>query len=279
MDSKHLRMIGLNIVCVNAGPEDNAATDENCGNNDKRSQAQRKSEFMSLDCGGSSSVVVLSAVAQSDGFGALAGTQAAFYAKDKKRLGLDFGGVITIYDRGEGRTDEDTTLADKLPGDHFTPGCFEAVTALVRHVGPQNVFIVSKAGRAMAEKSCKLLHEVDFFARTGFLDDGKHVFFCTERQMKQPIVQCLGITHFADDRWGILSQLPKNVHGCLFPSGANDGVASNPAPDLLKRMKEGRVSVGKWSTLCADLACPSELPSDRLEFCSKTKQWIEFSSG
>jgi len=275
MDLAHLNAIGLDIAKLNATPSRVCAKDAtSVVGNIAKPRRKTPAAFMALSPGGSAAAVCLRMVSESEGFKGLAGAQAISYTKGRKRLGLDCGGVLAVYGE-EACEGEDTAFADSAVLDHlFTPGCFKAVEALVERLGAENIFIVSKAGAAMAEKTCKLLHEVDFFRRTGLKDDGEHVFFCTERRMKTPIVQELGISHFADDRWGILSQLPKNVRGYLFPSGANDGVTVPPPGDLLKKLKTQTVDVGMWSTLCAGLDCHIDLPDDRLCFCSETKQWI-----
>jgi len=54
-------------------------------------------------------------------------------------------------------------------------------------LGPEAVFVVSKAGDEIALKTIRWLHHHDVFARTGLRED--HIHFCTRHRDKAPICQ------------------------------------------------------------------------------------------
>jgi hypothetical protein len=114
------------------------------------------------------------------------------------RLGIDIGKVIingpghpgggdTAFFEG----DEATMLA--------TPemdGAFGAIRRL-NGLFAGRVWLVSKCGPRVQERSLRWLNAHDFYQRTGIPRD--HVRFCLTRPEKRPICEELGLTHFVDD--------------------------------------------------------------------------------
>lgn len=117
---------------------------------------------------------------------------------DEPRLGIDIGRVIingpahpaggdTAFFRGN----ESTLLA--------TPemdGCVPAIGRLVTLFGGR-VWLVSKCGQRVQDRTLRWLDGHDFYDRTGL--DRTHVRFCLARPDKRVYCVDLGLTHFVDD--------------------------------------------------------------------------------
>jgi len=127
--------------------------------------------------------------------------------KGKKQLeksgifGVDIGGVI--IDKANDRTD--TSFFGKNYLDTTaTIGVFGALRRLKTECF-KDVFLVSKCGPNVAEKTQNWFVYHDFYRLTGRRPD--QVRFCRQRDEKAPICAELGITHFVDDRLEVLSYL------------------------------------------------------------------------
>lgn len=118
--------------------------------------------------------------------------------KRAARLGVDVGGVII-------GADNDTTMFTKNYLDAKpVAGAFEAL-AILRERFLGQMYIVSKAGPEMQEKTQKWFLHHDFYGKVGM--SAGDVFFCRERADKAPICKRLSVTHFIDDRADVLSYL------------------------------------------------------------------------
>lgn len=139
------------------------------------------------------------------------------------RLGIDIGRVIVGPVVG-GVADTSflgTRLAEAL---HTPPadGCFDAIAALVPRF--EGVWLVSKCGPSVEEKSLAWLAHHRFYERTG-VPHG-NVRFCRKRPEKAIHARELGLTHFVDDRRDVLQHLRGLVpHLFLF------GEQEEPPPD------------------------------------------------
>jgi hypothetical protein len=131
------------------------------------------------------------------------------------RLGIDIGRVLIAPDGG-GSADT-SFIGGKLAAALATPpyaGMFDAVPELVRLFGGA-VWLVSKCGPSVQEKSRRWLDHHDFHRRTGIPRD--HVRFCLQRPQKADHCRELGLTHFIDDRADVLRHLAGLVpHRYLF---------------------------------------------------------------
>ncbi|HEY2794957.1 MAG TPA: hypothetical protein VGJ28_21540 [Micromonosporaceae bacterium] len=128
----------------------------------------------------------------------------------KPRLGIDIGRVIidgaahpnggdTAFFNG----DEATMLA--------TPemtGAIEEIADLVALFDGE-VWLVSKCGTRVQQRTLRWLDGHDFYARTGLRRD--RVRFCRERREKRGICLDLGLTHFIDDH----PQVHEAIHGVV----------------------------------------------------------------
>lgn len=128
-----------------------------------------------------------------------------------KRLGIDIGRVLIAPDAADGRADTsfiggslEASLAT-LPYD----GMFETVPDLVKSFAGQ-VWLVSKAGPSVQDKTRHWLRHHRFFERTGISPD--NLRFCRERPQKALHCKELAITHFIDDRSDVLGHLKDVVH-------------------------------------------------------------------
>ena len=155
------------------------------------------------------------------------------------KLGVDFGGVLTIYDN------ERVSHGDFRP----TPDLINSVRALVVHFGARDVFIVSRAGDAVAMAAQNWLHTSGFYRETGIRPDHFHCVYY--RSQKRQVCNRLGITHFVDDRWDVLRRLDCHRRylyaepGCTAPNGARGVPTGDRRPSNLV--------IGGWREVLADL--------------------------
>jgi hypothetical protein len=132
------------------------------------------------------------------------------------KIGLDFGGVITKLRDSRPQTD---TLLDRADGIEIAhEGALDGIKTLVAQTGG-SVWIVSKAGLGMQERTRNWLESVDFFSHTGMARE--NLRFCLERSGKKAICTSLDITHFVDDRIHIM-QILRQVVPHLFLFGAEE---------------------------------------------------------
>ena len=112
-------------------------------------------------------------------------------------------------DRGE-----DTSLQSSSGEQAARDGALEAIRQLCS-ASDGHVWIVSKAGPRMQERTLSWLQSVYFCSRTGVQQD--HVRFCLQRDDKETICRDLKISHFIDDRVHVMQILRGVVpHLCLF---------------------------------------------------------------
>lgn len=117
-------------------------------------------------------------------------------------LGVDIGGVV--IDRANDNTDTSFFSGNYLRTT-AVPGVFDALHQLVSQRFGGQVYLVSKCGRRVQEKTLHWLEYHNFYLRTGIAPE--HVKFCVERHQKAGICEELGITHFVDDRLEVLGYL------------------------------------------------------------------------
>jgi len=129
-------------------------------------------------------------------------TPTATPATDVVRFGVDLGGVLWPFVR-------DDDLSAELA---LSIGPLEAardwMASLVRRIGADNVFIVSKVGGRGERMWAQVLHESGFYHDTGMRSE--NVFWVRERTGefgKAPMVWRLQLTHFVDDRSDVLSDI------------------------------------------------------------------------
>ena len=139
------------------------------------------------------------------------------------KLGIDIGRVIIAPDATD---DNDTSfIGGTIEHVLATPpneGLYDVLPDLVRRFDGR-VWLISKAGHRVQEKTRRWLAHQRFFERTGI--PSHQLRFCFERSQKADHCRELGITHFIDDRQDVLRHLDGVVgHRFLF------GPQSPPAP-------------------------------------------------
>ncbi|WP_200932630.1 hypothetical protein [Pseudorhodoferax sp. Leaf267] len=131
------------------------------------------------------------------------------------RLGLDIGRVlIAPCDNG---SDDTSFIGGSLKDALSTPphpGMFECVPVIVQRF-ERAVWLVSKAGPRVQERTRKWLDHHNFYQRTNIRRE--NVRFCLERRDKATHCAELGLTHFVDDREDVLRHMEGVVqHRYLF---------------------------------------------------------------
>jgi hypothetical protein len=97
----------------------------------------------------------------------------------------------------DGRQWSRTSVRDNFSGaEADRDGALDAIRQLCSACDGR-VWIISKAGPRMQERTLAWLQSVDFFSRTGL--QPVHVRFCLQRQDKENICRELGISHFIVD--------------------------------------------------------------------------------
>lgn len=141
------------------------------------------------------------------------------------RLGIDIGRVIidgsshpaggdTAFFSG----DEDTMLS--------TPEMDGALPAIGRLTArfEGRVWLVSKCGQRVQDRTLRWLHAHDFYGRTGI--PRERVRFCRARRDKRGHCLDLGLTHFVDDHPEVHDAIRGTVEFQYF-----FGPQKNPVPD------------------------------------------------
>jgi len=121
------------------------------------------------------------------------------------KLGIDVGRVL-ISPGDESRLDT-SFIGGSLEDALSTPpyeGMFGVVPALVRRFDGR-VWIVSKCGKRIQERTMQWFERHRFFERTGI--DSSNVRFCLKRPEKAVHCAEIGITHFIDDRTDVLDAM------------------------------------------------------------------------
>jgi hypothetical protein len=159
----------------------------------------------------------------------------------KEALGVDIGGVI--IDRVNDGTDT-SFFGENYLRTTAVADAFETIRQLVERRFGEEVYLVSKCGRRVQEKTLRWLGHHRFHELSGVLSE--HVRFCRERHEKAPICEQLGITHFVDDRLEVLGHLTTVSTLFLF----------QPQPDEVQRFAHhlSRVQqVSSWQDIRAAL--------------------------
>lgn len=126
------------------------------------------------------------------------------------RLGVDFGRVIQGAAADDGP--EDTVFIGGSDQDALaspaTAGAFDVLPRLVQRFSGQ-VWVISKCGKRIQERTLAWLEHHDFYGRTGI--PRENVRFCLRRGDKAGHCADLGITHMIDDRLDVHRALRDTV--------------------------------------------------------------------
>lgn len=156
-------------------------------------------------------------------------------------LGVDVGGVI--IDRAKNDGTDTSFLGDNYLVTTAVPGAIETLAALSRRLEGR-IYVVSKCGRRVQEKTLHWFEEYAFFERTGI--SPVNVRFCRKRHEKAPICTALGITDFVDDRLEVLSYMNAVPRRYLFrPDPSEIAEFSRHLPAVIQ--------VKEWSEVAEQL--------------------------
>ncbi len=122
--------------------------------------------------------------------------------KNPIRLGIDIGRVLMTPVLG---AKADTSFLrgsiERAMATPPSPGAIEAVAELVKLL-EGNVWLISKAGKNVQQKTRQWLRHQRFYESTGLARS--NVRFCLQRHEKAQHCRQLKITHFVDDRLDVL---------------------------------------------------------------------------
>ena len=127
------------------------------------------------------------------------------------RIAIDIGGVLAPK-MGERR------LADGTYCTNFEPkeGAFDAVRKLVKKIGAENVFVLSRvSGESKIKVNWDWLRQWEFFHITGVLEQNV-IIFDGERKQKAYYVREHGITCMVDDRLEVLVEMNEGIRLVAF---------------------------------------------------------------
>jgi len=163
----------------------------------------------------------------------------------KPNLGIDIGRVIIHGDGPDtsfiGATDEDSLKAPPIEG------AFEAIGHLVP-LFDGHVWLVSKCGPRIAERSLRWLDHHRFWEATGVARE--RVRFCRQRREKAEICLDLGIGWFVDDRLDVLVPMEGIVpHRFLFGASHATDPSVYPVPTWTAAEAGIRATRDEWEAL------------------------------
>ena len=122
------------------------------------------------------------------------------------KLGIDFGRVI-MEAAGDSVQADTSFLGSSFNDAMRTPastGSIDSIRELV-DVFAGEVWIVSKCGPSVEQKTRAWLSKNDFYGATGL--NKENLRFCRQRNEKAGICRKLGIGYFVDDRIDVLSHM------------------------------------------------------------------------
>lgn len=146
------------------------------------------------------------------------------------RLGVDIGGVI----KGLSFMEE---LG--LPDNEPKPDAFEVLRELSEWMFKDNIWLISKCRARTQTKTLEWLSYHDFYNRTRI--QPKQVIFTRADEQKAIVAKRLKLTHYIDDKFGVLRSMAQNgiVNLYLFKE--------EPIPPVYKPEIVARVTiVGSW---------------------------------
>jgi hypothetical protein len=153
-------------------------------------------------------------------------------------VGVDVGGVL--IDRANDDT-ETSLFGDRYLEATPTPGAFAAVKKLVEATEGR-VYLISKCGRAIREKTLAWLDQQDFWGKTGVKRE--NVFFVKQPFQKAPIATRLGITCFIDDKLSVLGCMDDVQNLILFqPTDGSKALLADTTREDDTRFVEWRARI------------------------------------
>lgn len=153
------------------------------------------------------------------------------------RLGIDIGRVILANPTDEKRS---IFTQEGYRNAEFVEGAIEAVAALHLDKDWEQIHLVSKCSPIIQARTMEVLEMHNFFDKTKMQRENVH--FCLQRSDKAKIASELNLTHFVDDRIGVLRLLPDMVRTkILFFADQNE-----PIPYEFLHSREGITPARGW---------------------------------
>lgn len=122
-------------------------------------------------------------------------------------IGIDVGGVIIDKERND---NSDTSLfGENYLNALAVPGAMDAIAKLNAGVFKDSVWIVSKCGPHIEQRTREWLGHHELLKRTGVPTE--RLRFCRDRNEKAPIAKELGLTAFVDDKLEVLHYMYQHV--------------------------------------------------------------------
>lgn len=130
---------------------------------------------------------------------------------EKVRIGIDIGNVII---GGPSELPDTSFFSDDFLA---TPPVTESFESIQRLAQEFDVWLISKCGQKIQDRSIAWLEEYKFFEITAVKSE--QVIFCRKRNEKAPIAKSLELRVFIDDRVDIITSMENIVdHPILFLS-------------------------------------------------------------
>lgn len=129
-----------------------------------------------------------------------------------KSWGIDIGNVIIhnlpvkMRDALEAKNPSPEEVLKHL---HLVSDALLGVRMLTQRVGPENVWVVSKANRLQTAVSKLAFERFKIYQTTGLKKD--QVLFCPDRQDKRVIIQALDLEGHIDDRGEVIESIQGHI--------------------------------------------------------------------
>lgn len=128
------------------------------------------------------------------------------------KIGIDVGGVIID---GTNENEDTSFFSDNFLSTPAVRNAFSSIKKLVDD--GHDIFIISKCGTTVQEKTLLWLENTNFYSETGV--SSNRVFFVSRRPAKTPLAKALGVEAMIDDRMDIItSMIDEGIFGVLFIS-------------------------------------------------------------
>ena len=162
------------------------------------------------------------------------------------RFGVDLGGVLWPAMGGY-------ITVHRVMRIGALPNVVEWMASLVKCIGAENVFIVSKVGHRGQQTWARVLQQSGFYRETGMLEANVHwVRDRTSPGGKAPVAWQLKLTHFVDDHLDVLRDI-----GRRFSNHGGQCRACTLCPP-----RRGMITILRFGSLSSSTHVHSRLPGN-----------------
>lgn len=128
-------------------------------------------------------------------------------------LGIDLGGVV-MGPRNPMLHEHDEGFDAAFLARPEIPSAIACLARASKERFQKKVFVISKRSRKTRPLALRWLFVNGFFDRLGI--PREHVHFCETQDQKAPLCEQLGVTHFVDNRLGVLRHMHAVENRCLL---------------------------------------------------------------